>query len=223
MNSVHPTCQIDGIVDVGYLELGAHTTIREHARVEGRSVVIGKHGWLDYYAFIGGGSCRDPYSNFIAGDHLHMGMYSVVNTAREVRLGDEVGLGIMTRIFTHGAYLSALDGFPYRFAPVTIGSRVWLPNAIVNPGVTIGDDVVVLPNSVVTKDIPSGSLAAGTPCKVVEHNAFPKVLSTEEKLEIVHQITREASDIGMFHNLPMEDVLPNQMRRYGVRRDWRTS
>ena len=36
------------------------------------------------------------------------------------------------------------------------------------PGVTIGNDVVIAAGSVVTKDIPSGVMAAGVPCKVVK-------------------------------------------------------
>lgn len=35
------------------------------------------------------------------------------------------------------------------------------------PGVTIGDDCVIGAGSVVTRDIPAGSFAAGVPCKVI--------------------------------------------------------
>ena len=38
---------------------------------------------------------------------------------------------------------------------------------VVNPGVTIGDNVVIGSGSVVTKDIPSGVVAAGNPCRVI--------------------------------------------------------
>ncbi len=55
-----------------------------------------------------------------------------------------------------------------RSAPVTIGSDVWLGgNVVVLPGVTIGDGSVIGAGSVVVKDIPSGVLAVGNPCKVV--------------------------------------------------------
>ena len=198
----------------GFFEITSGT-IRDHCIIEGRDVRIGKDFWMDHYAFIGGGSSFDDGS-LVAGDHLHMGMYSVVNTARPVTIGDEVGLGIATRIFTHGAYLSALDGFPFKFAPVTIGSRVWLPNAIVNPGVTIGDDVVVLPNSVVTKDLPGGCLYGGTPAKVIESNCYPRELSEYERREVTSEIedavTRYYQKGGN-----LDDIRKNQYRRYGVR------
>ena len=38
---------------------------------------------------------------------------------------------------------------------------------MINPGVTIGDDVVIGSGSVVTKAIPSHTVAAGNPCKVI--------------------------------------------------------
>ena len=38
---------------------------------------------------------------------------------------------------------------------------------MINPGVTIGDDVVIGSGSVVPKDIPSHVKAAGNPCKVI--------------------------------------------------------
>lgn len=52
---------------------------------------------------------------------------------------------------------------------VVIGNNVWLgDNVIVLPGVTIGDGVIVGANSVVTKNIPSYSVAVGNPAKVVK-------------------------------------------------------
>ena len=41
-------------------------------------------------------------------------------------------------------------------------------NTVVMPGIKIGNNVVGGANSVVTKDIPSDSIAAGTPCKVIK-------------------------------------------------------
>lgn len=52
--------------------------------------------------------------------------------------------------------------------PVRIGSDCWLgANVVVCPGVTIGDRCVIGAGSVVTRDIPSDSFAAGVPCKVM--------------------------------------------------------
>ena len=51
---------------------------------------------------------------------------------------------------------------------VVIGDNVWLGgNAVVCPGVHIGNNVVIGAGSVVTKDIPDWSVAAGNPCRVI--------------------------------------------------------
>jgi len=52
--------------------------------------------------------------------------------------------------------------------PVTIGNDVWIgTGSIILPGVTIGDGSVVAAGSVVTKDVPSGVLAGGNPCRII--------------------------------------------------------
>ncbi len=52
--------------------------------------------------------------------------------------------------------------------PITIGNDCWLAgNVTVCGGVTIGDGCIIGAGSVVTRDIPSGCLAAGNPCRVI--------------------------------------------------------
>jgi acetyltransferase-like isoleucine patch superfamily enzyme len=177
-------------VDVEHFQAGPGTVVNAHARVFGRAVHIGRDAWLDEHATIGGGSAFDADAELIAGAWLHMGNYSQINIARGVRIGDEVGIGIGSRIFTHGSYLSEWSGFPVDFAPVVIGSRVWLPNAQVNPGVTIGDDVVVAAGSIVTKDIPPGSFAAGAPA-TVRGASSRGPLTPERRAEVLARLVSE--------------------------------
>jgi len=52
--------------------------------------------------------------------------------------------------------------------PVTIGHDCWFgANVVVCPGVTIGNNVVIGAGSVVTRDIPDNSFAAGNPARVI--------------------------------------------------------
>lgn len=52
--------------------------------------------------------------------------------------------------------------------PVTIGDNVWIGgNVVICPGVNIGDNCVIGAGSVVTKDIPAWTVAAGNPCRVI--------------------------------------------------------
>ncbi|MCH5323729.1 MAG: sugar O-acetyltransferase [Eubacterium sp.] len=63
------------------------------------------------------------------------------------------------------------DGTPYDLEygkPITIGNDCWIAsNVVICAGVTIGDNVVIGAGSVVTRDIPSDTLAAGNPCRVI--------------------------------------------------------
>lgn len=52
--------------------------------------------------------------------------------------------------------------------PVHIGNDCWFgANVVVCPGVTIGDNCVIGAGSVVTRDVPANSFAAGNPCRVI--------------------------------------------------------
>lgn len=54
------------------------------------------------------------------------------------------------------------------FGPITVGNNVFIgTRAILLPGVTVGDDCVIGAGSIVTKDIPAGSVAAGSPARVL--------------------------------------------------------
>ncbi|HET8854881.1 MAG TPA: DapH/DapD/GlmU-related protein [Salinimicrobium sp.] len=54
--------------------------------------------------------------------------------------------------------------------PISIGDDVWIGGDVtICPGVEIGDRTIIGAGSVVIKDIPSGVLAAGNPCRVIKH------------------------------------------------------
>jgi len=53
--------------------------------------------------------------------------------------------------------------------PVSIADDVWIGGgAVILPGVSIGAGSVIAAGSVVTKDVPSGVLAGGNPCRVLK-------------------------------------------------------
>jgi hypothetical protein len=107
-----------------------------------------------------------------------------------------VGIGSEVMIWTHGSYNAILDGFPANFAPVKIGSHVWVPARIVIlPGVTIGDNIVIGINSLVNKDLPSGCMAAGMPARILKENYYPKQLTNEEKDAMVTPLISEYREI----------------------------
>lgn len=110
------------------------------------------------------------------GDRIYFGKHFYANTdltildENEVRFGDNVFLAPHVSIYTAGHPIDKdVRKLELEYAkPVTIGSDVWIcGNVTINPGVTIGDDVVIASGSVVTKDIPSHVIAGGNPCQIM--------------------------------------------------------
>ncbi len=178
-----------------YLQLGDRCSLGKGNVWDVRRATVGRELWTGPQVRIGGGSWAEVHSELSAGYWLHLGMRTFVNTARKVSIGNEVGIGTGSAIFTHGAYQSGLAGFPVAFAPITIGDNCWIPGAVINPGVTIGRNAVIGVGSVVTRSIPEGALAAGVPCRIIRENAFPRPLSENERQIFLADLFRTAAAI----------------------------
>jgi len=168
---------------VDKLEIGKYGTINEHCEISGRDITIGQELWMLPYTKIGGGNAFEVFSKLCIGHYCHIGMYCLINTSRPVYIGDEVGLGTRTMLYTHGAYSSALKGFPVAFGEIHVGSYTWIPGAVVTPGVRIGKNCVIGVNSLVNKDVPDGSFAAGSPANIIKQNAFPREFTPEQRAD----------------------------------------
>lgn len=113
------------------------------------------------------------------GDNFFGNYNLTVQDDAKVVIGDNVNFGPNVTIVTPVHPLIASerrvmlgpDGAPGHFCyarPVTIGNDVWLgANVTVCGGVTIGDGCVVGAGSVVIRDLPPNTFAAGAPAKVI--------------------------------------------------------
>ena len=112
----------------------------------------------------------DHGSKITFGDHFYANTGLLILDENNVTFGNRVFLGPHVSIYTAGHPIDAAvraTGLEYA-KPVHIGNDVWIGgNVVITPGVTIGDDVVIGSGSVVTKDIPGHSVAAGNPCRVI--------------------------------------------------------
>lgn len=83
-----------------------------------------------------------------------------------VTIGDDVSCGTNVMIGDRNDHENRWPGFEPK--PVFIGNNVWIGmNSIIMRGVTIGDNTIIGAGSIVTKDIPSNTIAAGSPCRVI--------------------------------------------------------
>jgi len=108
--------------------------------------------------------------NIEIGENFYSNYNLIILDCAKVLIGDNVMIGPNVSIYTAGHpvhYEIRNQGYEYAF-PVSIGNNVWIGgNAVINPGVSIGDNSVIGSGSVVTKDIPGNVIAAGNPCKVL--------------------------------------------------------
>lgn len=113
------------------------------------------------------------------GSHVFINFNFTVQDDAEVTIGDHCDFGPNVTIVTpvhpmipeEREQMLDENGDPGRFCyarPVHIGSHCWIgANVVICPGVTIGNGCVIGAGSIVTRDIPARSFAAGNPCRVI--------------------------------------------------------
>ena len=139
-------------------EEGQRKILQQLLGKTGQNFCITAPFWCDY------GYNIELGENFYANHNL------VILDCAKVKFGDNVFVAPNCGFYTAGHPIDLErrnQGLEYAYA-ITVGNNVWIGAGVqVMPGVTIGDNVVIGGGSVVVKDIPSNSVAVGSPCKVI--------------------------------------------------------
>ena len=109
------------------------------------------------------------------GKNCHLNPYSFIDLIYPelVTLGDNVTLGSYSMLFAHSnptANLFLKEGeYPRKVAEIRIKSgAVVNPGAIITSGVTVGENSIISPGSVVSHDVPDYCVVVGNPARVVK-------------------------------------------------------
>lgn len=108
--------------------------------------------------------------NVSIGDDAFVNFNAVILDCAPVTIGDgtQLGPGVQLLAADHPRDPQTRRDLLELARPISIGTNVWLgAAAIVLAGVSVGDDSIVGAGSVVTREVPSGVLAVGNPCRVV--------------------------------------------------------
>lgn len=109
--------------------------------------------------------------NIEIGENFYSNHNLTILDGNKVKFGDNVFIAPNCSFYTAGHPVDAETrnkGLEYA-KPIEVGNNVWIGgDVVVLPGVKIGDNTVIGAGSVVTKDIPSNSVAVGNPCKVIK-------------------------------------------------------
>lgn len=177
------------LIRANELRMGKRATISNLVRIAAFSVVMKSQSTIGSQNEISGVR-TDPRSTLYLGPASFILPHCFVNVFRPVHLGRNVGLGGGSYLFTHGVWLSKLDGFPVSYGGITIEDDVWLPwSCFIMPNVTIGTRTIVGARSLVNKSLPAGVLAAGAPAKILREKSNID-LTPEERAQVLADISK---------------------------------
>lgn len=133
---------------------------------------------------------------FAMGDNCFIVPDSYLGGAKHIKLGNNVLLA-SCNLFTHDGVVSVLNkAYGMKLDAVgfiVIGNNVFIGHlAKVMRNVTIGDNCIIAAGSIVTKDVPSNSIVAGIPAKIIGQTdkLAQKMLEESKSLPWYHLIEK---------------------------------
>ena len=152
-----------------YQHRGKHAVIHRSVRMDTppyRKFYLGDYSVVESFACI-----NNAVGDVIIGDHTRIGLHNTI--IGPVTIGSHVNLaqGITITALNHNFSDAEkrIDEQGVNTTPVVIEDDIWIgANAVILPGVTIGQHSVVAAGAIVTKDVPPHSLVAGVPAKVIK-------------------------------------------------------
>ncbi len=203
----------DVVIDVAEeVVIGDRCVIPDNAYFSGRRVAIGS----DFYGYswewqrldIGRGRIDEEYATLFVGDRCTFHA-NKIDLAKSVTIGNDVGLSPEVTIYTHGYWQSCLEGYPCKYAPVTIGSGTVIGyRSTILPGSVIGERCVVGAQSVVTGKLLSGFICAGNPAKSIGPT---NKLSIPERKHLLDEIMFAYTRSCAYRNVSVEVTIDYPM------------
>jgi acetyltransferase-like isoleucine patch superfamily enzyme len=160
-------------IRTGIIQIGDETEIMDNVRI---------------------GGILTHKSSLIIGKQVGIFPYCYINPSYEILIGDRVGIGGRSHLFTHGGWHSPLDGYPFKYAPIKIEENAWLAwRVTITPGVTVGKGAIVQADSLVTKNVPEYHYARGNPLIVSKFKIFD--YNNEKKITIVQNFVGNLTSV----------------------------
>ena len=151
-----------------YQHRGRHAIIHHSVRMDTPPY---RKFWLGDYSVVESFACiNNAVGDVIIGNHTRIGLHNTI--IGPVTIGSHVNLaqGITITALNHNFDDSEkrIDQQGISTKEVVLEDDIWVgANAVILPGVTIGEHAVVAAGAIVTKDVPPHSLVAGVPAKVI--------------------------------------------------------
>jgi acetyltransferase-like isoleucine patch superfamily enzyme len=188
----------------GMFKFGDYCSIHDNCRffMSNAEFYVGDYGTIHNNTFVTG------YKTCKIGHNFWLGQNSILNSTDNLKIGNNCGIGAYSKIWTHAAFGELLLGsrisvglhdFKSKSGAIAIGDDFWgIGSITISPGVTIGNKVIALTNSLITKDIPDNSIVGGTPAKPIAiDNDFRAYvdLTDNEKYSLMKEFAQNFSKI----------------------------
>ena len=187
-----------------HLTIGSLSQVGDRVRIIGQGLTAGERLWMTDDVRVGGGGARSVDAYLTIGERAAVMDRCVINLCHRVTIGDDSALSNNVVILTHTVWHASLAGGSPVFAPVQIGRDVIVfVNAVIAPGVTVGDYVTIAANALVLRDVPGHSLALGNPARAIRLvPRYPRELSDERKDALVRSALAD-----YVNDLPVKGLL----------------
>jgi len=170
--------------DNSELHFGDHCFIGNDSKIHMPVFKTGDYVRLNNHLFANG------LKACLLGHNIWVGQNCILNAYDELTIGNGVGIGTYSCIWTHARHGELLEGCTaFNVSPVNIEDDVWILGSynVISPGVTLGKRAVVITGSVVTKNVLPNTTVAGNPAKDVTEKIpfYKEKVTLDEKLEMI--------------------------------------
>ncbi len=216
-------------IQVDDLQIGQGTVIHPDAVIRGlngkaKSVILGSHCYIgkdvqiicdDFslgdYSKIHHNVNIHGYKPCRIGHNVWIGQYSIIDSIGGMSIGNNVGVGAHSQLWSHIKYGDTLEGCRFLSdKAMKIGNDVWfVGHCIVSP-INAEDRSMAMVGSVVTKDMKGNEIYAGSPAKSISDKIGYQFLdvTVEEKYDRMNQYLEEFTKI--FGKNPQIKIIYNE-------------
>ena len=168
-NVIGPNVIIDGFKGVApSINIGNNNIINDNVRILVEQFVMGDDNTIHNSVSILAGRV------FMV-NKCWIGQRAFLDGTGDLYMDSNVAVAYNSYIWTHADWKYLPEGsLLKRKKPVVIEYGVWMmgSNIVINPGVTVREKTVMLPNSVITKDTEPGCVYGGVPARKLDIEAW---------------------------------------------------